>query len=60
MQRIRRLSASGRAKLRRSPELITREIDHADSAAPRQQMFVTLGQLTVPCSIRHYQNLDQC
>ena len=59
MQGVRRLGASGRTKLRCGSKLITSELDHANSATARQQILVLFCQLTVPCSVRHHENLEQ-
>ena len=59
MQCVRRLDPRGGTKLRRGSELVARQLNHANAAAQRQQVFIALCQLAVPCAIRHNQNFEQ-
>ena len=59
MECVRGPDARNGTELSRGPELITREVDHSNSPASRQQELVTLCQLAVSCAIRHYQDFEQ-
>ena len=59
LQCVGRGSAGRGSQLRRDAQMIAVEVDHPDTAAPREHSFIAFGQRDVASAVRNDKHLEQ-